>query len=139
MADLGLIALATAESDGGLGGSVHDCAVVAQALGNAQAVEPWLECGFLGARLLGGTPMAEPIISGEALAAFAFAEAGRRYALDAVNVRARKVGGGYVLSGEKQFVLSGAVADWFIVTANLGGATELFAVPRDCAGVDVKS
>ncbi len=138
MADLGLIALAATERDGGLGGSVHDCAVVAQALGKAQAVEPWLECGFLGARLLSGTPMVEPIISGEALAAFAFAEAGRRYALDAVQMRARQAGGGHLLSGEKQFVLNGAVADLFIVSANLDGATVLFAVPRDAAGVDVK-
>ena len=139
MADLGLIALAAAERDGGLGGSVHDCAVVAQALGKAQAVEPWLECGFVSTRLLSGTPMAEPIISGEAVAAFAFAEAGRRYALDPVRMRARKAGGGYLLSGEKQFVLNGAVADWFIVTANLDGTTALFAVPRDSAGVDFKS
>jgi alkylation response protein AidB-like acyl-CoA dehydrogenase len=139
MADLGLIALAAVEKDGGLGGSVHDCAVVAQALGKAQAVEPWLECGFLGARLLSGTPLIDRIISGDAVAAFAFAEAGRRYALDAVKMRARKDGEGYVLSGEKQFVLNGAIADLFIVSANLGGTTALFAIPRDSGGVDLKS
>jgi alkylation response protein AidB-like acyl-CoA dehydrogenase len=138
MADLGLIALAAAEKDGGLGGSMLDCAIVAQALGNSQAVEPWLECGFLAARLLSGTPMAEQVISGDIVAAFAFAEAGRRYALDAVTMRARKYGSGYMLAGEKQLVLNGAVADLFVVTANLDGATALFAVPRDAAGVDVK-
>ncbi len=138
MADLGLIALAAAEKDGGLGGSMHDCAIVAQALGKAQTVEPWLECGFLGARLLCGTPLIEAIISGETVAAFAFAEAGRRYALDAVQMRARQAASGYVLSGEKQFVLNGAAADLFVVTANLDGSTELFTLPRDAAGVDVK-
>lgn len=138
MADLGLIALAAAEKDGGLGGSMHDCAIVAQALGKAQAVEPWLECGFLGARLLSGTPLIEAIISGETVAAFAFAEAGRRYALDSVQMRARQAANGYVLSGEKQFVLNGAAADLFVVTANLDGSTELFTLPRDAAGVDVK-
>ncbi len=139
LAELGLIALAAAEKDGGLGGSMHDCAVVAQALGKAQTVEPWLECGFLGARLLGGTPLVEAIISGEMVAAFAFAEAGRRYVLDAAQMRARQAGGGYVLSGEKQFVLNGAAADLFIVTASLDGSTELFTVPRDAAGLDLKS
>lgn len=138
LADLGLIALAATEDDGGLGGSPLDCAVVAQALGKSQTVEPWLECGFLGARLLSGIPWAADVISGNTLAAFAFAEAGRRYALDAVKMRASKGRDGYILSGEKQFVLSGAVADLFIVTANLDGATVLFVVPRDAKGVDVK-
>ena len=139
LADLGLIALAAAEKDGGLGGSMLDCAIVAQALGKSQAVEPWLECGFLAARLLRGTALIEQIIGGETVAAFAFAEAGRRFALDAVTMRARKSGGGYVLAGEKQLVLNGGVADLFVVTANLDGKTVLFAVPRDAAGVDVKS
>ncbi len=140
MADLGLIALAAAEQDGGLGGSLLDCAVVAQALGKSQAVEPWLECGFLAARLLGGAPVIQHIISGEAIAAFAFAEAGRRFALDAVRMRAQPAGAaGYRLSGEKQFVLGGAVADYFIVTANLDGATALFCVPRDAKGVDIRA
>ncbi len=139
MAELGLIALAASESDGGLGGSSLDCAVVAQALGRGQAVEPWLECGFLPARLLAGTPMIESIVSGETLAAFAFAEAGRRFALDAVQVRARKTVDGYLLSGEKQFVLGGATADLFAVTAYLNGQTVVFTVPRDSKGVAVKA
>ncbi len=139
MAELGLIALAASESDGGLGGSSLDCAVVAQALGRGQAVEPWLECGFLPARLLAGTPMIESVISGETLTAFAFAEAGRRYAMDAVQVRARKTAGGYLVSGEKQFVLGGATADLFIVTAKLDGQTVAFAVPRDAKGVALKA
>jgi alkylation response protein AidB-like acyl-CoA dehydrogenase len=138
MAELGLIAIAGAEGDGGLGGSLIDCAIVAQALGKAQAVEPWLECGFLGSRLLGGTPQAAAVISGETLAAFAFAEPNRRFALDAVLMQARAVGGGFILSGEKHFVLSGAVADLFIVTAQLEGETTLFTVPRDAKGVDAK-
>ncbi len=138
MAVLGLIGIASSEADGGLGGSLIDCAVVAQALGKAQAVEPWLECGFLGARLLAGTPYAADVITGDALAAFAFAEPNRRFALDAVAVQARAADSGFILSGEKHFVLSGAVADIFIVTARLGDETKLFAVPRDGKGVDAK-
>jgi alkylation response protein AidB-like acyl-CoA dehydrogenase len=138
MVDLGLIALAASESDGGLGGSILDCAVVAQALGKSQAVEPWLECGFLAARLLADMPVIQQILSGDAVAAFAFAEAGRRFALDAVRVRAQAAGAGYRLSGDKQFVLGGAVADIFVVTANVNGATLIFSVPRDAKGVDVR-
>jgi alkylation response protein AidB-like acyl-CoA dehydrogenase len=138
MAELGLIAIAGREADGGLSGTLLDCAIVAQALGKAQAVEPWLECGFLGSRLLSGTPYAADVISGETLAAFAFAEPNRRFALDAVAVQARAARDGYVLSGEKHFVLSGAVADLFIVTARLGDETTLFVVPHDAKGVDAK-
>ncbi len=138
MAALGLIGIAGSEADGGLGGSLIDCAIVAQALGHAQAVEPWLECGFLGARLLAETAYAAEVITGDALAAFAFAEPNRRFALDAVAVQARAVDGGFILSGEKHFVLSGAVADIFIVTARLGDETTLFVVLRDANGVDAK-
>ena len=137
MAELGLIALAASEADGGIGGSATDCVVVAQALGKAQTVEPWLECGFLCARLLAGTPIVSGVINGETIAAFAFAESGRHFALDAVRMRARKVADGYVLSGEKQFVLHGAVADLFVVSAELAGATLLFVVPRDAKGVEI--
>jgi alkylation response protein AidB-like acyl-CoA dehydrogenase len=138
LAALGLIAIAGNEADGGLDGSLIDCAIVAQALGRAQAVEPWLECGFLPSRLLGGTSYAADVISGERVAAFAFAEPNRRFALDAMSMQARAAGEGFVLSGEKHFVLSGAVADLFIVTARFGDATTLFAVPREAKGVDAK-
>lgn len=138
LANLGLIALAAPEDDGGLGGSCLDCAIVAQTLGRSQAFEPWLECGYLGARLLAGTTYAPAVISGEMVAAFAFAEAGRRYAMDARHVQARKTSNGYVLSGEKQFVLGGAIADVFVVSVNLDETTVLFALRRDAPGVDIK-
>ncbi|WP_295528465.1 acyl-CoA dehydrogenase family protein [Novosphingobium sp. Chol11] len=138
MAEAGLIAMAAAEADGGLGASETDCALVAQALGQGLAMEPWLECGFLPARLLAGSPHLEGVIDGSVLAAVAFAETGRRYALDAKHVQAHAGAGGTVLRGEKTFVLSGGAAELFIVSANLDGATVLYAVPRDTAGLDIK-
>lgn len=134
LAELGLIGLAAGEADGGLGGSMLDNAVVAQALGHGLAIEPWLESGFLAAKLLGGTPYAEDVISGKSLAALAFAERGGRYTLDARTVTVK----GGKLSGEKTFVLSGGAADLFIVTANVDGETQLFVVPSDAAGVHVR-
>jgi alkylation response protein AidB-like acyl-CoA dehydrogenase len=139
LAALGLIGIAVAEADGGLGGSLIDCAVVAEALGHAQACEPWLECGFIPSRLLTGTDYAAAIAAGTQLAALAFAEAGGRYQLEPKAVQARKSGADYILSGEKYFVLGGGAADIFIVTANLAGETALFTVPRDAVGVDVKA
>ena len=127
MAELGLLAIAGSEAQGGLGGSDLDCAIVAQALGKGVAVEPWLECGFLPLRLLDDAP---GLIEGETIYGFAFAEAGGRYTLDARAVSVKASGSGHVLNGEKRFVLGGGIADKLIVTASLGGETHLFLVNR---------
>jgi alkylation response protein AidB-like acyl-CoA dehydrogenase len=137
LAELGLIAIAAKEADGGLGGSLSDCAVVAQALGKGVSVSPWLECGFLPARLLDGTGHATGVVEGGTLAALALAERRGRFQLAAQAVTAKRNGDICDLSGEKQFVLGGAIADIFIVTADLDGATELFIVERELA--DLKS
>lgn len=133
LAGLGLVALAATEADGGLGGSLADCAVVARALGQGLAVEPWLECAFLPARLLAGDTLLESVLSGDRLATLAWAEPGRRFGLEAVAT----VAGAGRLSGEKTFVSCGAAADLFLVTARHQGGTAVFAVPRDAAGVTV--
>lgn len=134
LAELGLIALAVSEAEGGLGGSLVDCAIVAQALGYGLAIEPWTECGFLPARLLGGNPDIGTIADGSSITSLAFAEAQGRYTLDAQAVQAKD----NRLSGEKILVLSAAIADRFIVTASVAGETALFAVDRSADGVDVR-
>lgn len=134
LALLGLIGVAAAEADGGIGGSLLDCAVVAQALGHGLAAEPWLECGFLPARLLAGSGHLDAVASGETIAAFAFAEPGRRYRMDATGVEAKDG----KLNGTKRFVPAGGAADLFIVSALHEGATRLFTVPRFASGVDAK-
>ncbi len=134
LAGLGLIALAASEADGGLDGTLLDCAVVAETFGQRQAIDPWLECGFLPARLLAGTADLAGVIDGSTIAAFAFAEPNRRFRLDAEAVRASHGR----LNGEKRLVLGGGVADLFIVTARDGDATRLFTVRRETPGVDVK-
>jgi alkylation response protein AidB-like acyl-CoA dehydrogenase len=67
--------------------------------------------------------------------AFAFAEAGTRYELDARAVTAKPSSDSHIVSGEKRFVLGGAAADRLIVTAKLGDETQLFVIDRthaDC-------
>lgn len=134
LAQIGMVALALPEADGGLGGSLVDCAVVAQAMGSGLAVEPWTECAFLPARLLAGTAHAAPIADGSALATLAFAEAQGRYTLDARAVTAKDGR----INGEKILVLSAAASDLLIVSANEGNETRLFVVDRDAEGVDIR-
>lgn len=133
LAELGLIGLGAAEDAGGLGGSLADCAAVAQALGEGLAVEPWLECGFLPARLLAGSPHLPGVIAGDRLAALAWAEPGRRFRTDP----AIETAGGR-LSGRKTFVAGGGAADLLLVSALHQGRTALFAVARDAAGLTLR-
>jgi alkylation response protein AidB-like acyl-CoA dehydrogenase len=135
LSELGLVALALPEADGGLSGSLLDCAIVAQAMGQGLAVEPWTECAFLPARLLAGTPHAAAIADGSMLATLAFAEPKSRYALDARAVSAKDGR----LDGEKSFVLSAAIADLLIVSANACGETRLFVVAKDAPGICVQA
>lgn len=134
LASLGLIALAVPEADGGLGGSLIDCAIVAQTMGHGLAVEPWTECAFLPARLLAGTAHAPAIGEGRLLATLAFAESQGRFTLEARQVTAKD----NRLNGEKIFVLSATTADLFIVSASDNGVTRLFLVDRHAAGVSVR-
>ncbi len=138
LADAGLIAVTASEADGGIDGSQTDCAVVAQSLGQALCFDPWLECGFLPAKLLAGTEYCAPVVAGELLCAFAFAEPGQRYVLNAEMTTAKTTDGPAFLTGEKNFVLYGAIASHFIVTAKLDGKTELFLLERGAQGVSVK-
>lgn len=127
LAELGLLALPAAEDAGGLGGDRVTLAVVAEALGRGVAPDPWLEAACLPLMLAGAAEPAPAILRGERRAALAFAEPGRRFRLDPVDT---KVEGGR-LTGAKTFVLAGAAAEIFLVTACEGDGAGLWAVARD--------
>ena len=138
LAGLGLLALAADEAQGGLSGSLTDLAVIAEALGTGNAVDPWLENGVLIARVLSHAAAgdkAEPLLEGSKIGAFAFAEHQQRYNLTPSSTVAKETGDGYILSGKKTFVLGGAIADALLVTADYGGSTAIFLLDADAAGV----
>ena len=135
---LGLIALAVEQTAGGLGGSPVDLTVVANAIGHCVAPDPWLENGVLPACLLARGGRADDlatVLSGERLVAFAFAEREQRFNLTPSAVTARRSGPHFRLHGEKTFVLGGAQADQFIVTAACDGEMACFLVPGNREGV----
>ena len=139
LAELGLLALAVGEEAGGMGGGPIDLALVAESLGKGNAPDPWLENGVLPARLLaaaGRLALLDEVIAGQSFVACALAERGQRYSLVAKGMSARPQGDGFVLSGEKTFVLGGAMADWLVVSAECGGQTALFLVRGDAAGLE---
>jgi alkylation response protein AidB-like acyl-CoA dehydrogenase len=143
LAEIGLIALAAGEAAGGMGGSPVDLALVAEAIGKANAPDPLLEHGICPALLLerGGAPaeVIEGVLSGTAIATFAWAERSQRYNLMPKGMKAESGFVGVSLTGEKTFVMGASLADLFIVTAELDGATQVFVVPRDAPGVEVRA
>ncbi len=131
VADLGLLALAAPEAMGGMGGTMVDLALVAEALGKGVAIDPWLENGVLPIRLAATADdraLVEDLLAGSRFAAVAFAEPGRRYETDAVGTRAE----GDQIVGAKTFVLGAPIADTLLVTI---AGYQLAKVAADAAGV----
>ncbi len=142
LAELGLIALAAPEAAGGMAGSVVDLALVAEAIGKANAPDPWLEQGVLPTLLLasgGAEDRLEPVLSGEHIISLAWAERARRYNLEPAGTKAEAKGDGFALSGEKTMAMGALLADQFIVTALHDGETACFLVPKDAEGLEVRA
>jgi pimeloyl-CoA dehydrogenase small subunit len=148
-ADLGLLAAPFAEEHGGLGQGLTETMIVAEALGRALAVEPYVATVVLagGALRHSGnaallSELVPAIASGEFTLALGHQERQSRYDLADTATTARADGkGGYTLEGEKMVVLAGDSADKVIVSARAsGGRTDrggigLFLVDAKANGI----
>ncbi|APZ97660.1 hypothetical protein BWQ93_03530 [Sphingopyxis sp. QXT-31] len=131
IADLGLLALAAPEAMGGIGGTMVDVALVAEALGKGIAIDPWLENGVLPIRLAaaaGDTALVADLATGAQFAAVAFAEPARRYETEAVGTKTE----GDHVAGAKTFVLGAPLADTLLVTV---AGNKLAKIANGAAGV----
>src|SRR5258707_11836833 len=147
-ADIGLLGLPFAESDGGFGGSSVEMMIVMESFGRGLVLEPYLATVVLGGGLVSASGSAAQkqailpqLAAGKLTLAFAHGERQSRYALADVETRAERDGGGYVLSGVKGVVLHGDSADRLIVSARTGGSSRdkkgisLFLVEAKAKGV----
>jgi pimeloyl-CoA dehydrogenase small subunit len=147
-AEMGLLALPFAESDGGLGGTAIETMLVAEAFGRALVLEPYLATVVLGGGFLrlGGSPaqrdaLIPSISDGSLLLAFAQAESQSRYGSHDISSTARRNGDGWLINGHKRHVLHGDCADKLIVVARTSGertdksGLSLFLVDSKAAGV----
>jgi alkylation response protein AidB-like acyl-CoA dehydrogenase len=75
-----------------------------------------------------------PLATGEQRGTLALWDAGAGWAPDDVTLEPERADGGYVLNGEKLFVLDAATADFFIVGAT---GDRRFIVDRDAAGLSI--
>ncbi len=135
--ELGILGAPFAEEQGGLGGGPVDNMIVMEQLGEAIAIEPYLQTVVIGGGALkaAGGALADAlipqIIGGEAVIAFAYAEPQGRYELHNLRTSARREGEGWVLNGHKAVVYAAPWATHLLVTARTGGAQ------RETSGVSL--
>jgi alkylation response protein AidB-like acyl-CoA dehydrogenase len=151
-AELGLLSLPFPEEFGGLGGNAVDIMLVMEQIGRGLLLEPFLSsvvmCGGLIRDAASDSLKANllpRIGAGELKLALACYEAAGRYDLSRVACTAARSGGGWRLSGQKVVVLDAPSADYFLVSARVGGGAEnvqgvsLFLIERGTAGLSLQS
>lgn len=146
MAELGITGILIPEEDGGLGMGHAEAGIVLEEIGRNLTPSPFLTTGVIAARALsyGSTDLRERympgIVSGKLVYANAIDE-GAKHNPAHIAMRAEKSGNGFMLSGQKSFVVHGNSADMLIVAARTSGADDdddgltLFAVPKDAKGM----
>ncbi len=145
--ELGILGAPFDEAHGGLGGGPIETLVVMEELGAGQVVEPFLGTVVLAGGALrhtGGALADElipPIIAGEAVWAFAYAEPKGRYDLADLQTTARRDGEGWRLDGRKAVVVGAPWATHLLVTARTAGGrrdregVSLFVIEANASGV----
>ncbi|MFM0505502.1 acyl-CoA dehydrogenase family protein [Paraburkholderia caffeinilytica] len=142
-AENGWLAAALPEAYGGLGGTVIDTVLIAQAFGRGLVTEPYMGCAVLGAQAIAaaGTPeqcerLLPTLADGTRRIALAYGEAHSRGLPESLQMRAEHVGDNYRLSGRKTLVAGGAAADAFVVSAvTPDGGVTLFLVDAGTPGL----
>jgi alkylation response protein AidB-like acyl-CoA dehydrogenase len=132
--DLGILGAALPEEVGGIGGGPTEIMVIAEALGHALVVEPYVDTVVVAGGLLqrAHSPVAdallEKIAAGEAIVALAAAEAQSGDRWQDVATTARADGEGWVIDGAKIMVLSAPLATHLLVTAATPAGLSLFLI-----------
>lgn len=148
-AQFGWLALPFPAEVDGLGAGTVELALLGQAFGAALVVEPYLPTVVLSGLLIAELGSAAqksqwlgPIMGGQLQISLAHEEAAGRHGPAPIGTEARHRTGGWLIRGNKSMVLGGAGAHHFLVSAMLvdeGNTTALFCVPRDTAGLSVRS
>ena len=148
LAGLGLFGMRYPEDVGGSGMrltefclALEEIARGSMSLAGCAAMQSLMGTKFL--HMLGNADILErlfkPALRGEKIGAICMTEPDAGSDLDGIATRARKVEGGYVISGRKSWVTSAPVADFFTVFARAGeeGKLTIFLVERSFAGVQL--
>lgn len=148
--ELGILGAAFDEAQGGSGGGPVEHMVIQQALGEALALEPYLESVVMAGGLLrrapgplAATTLAQ-VLAGQDTVAVGWLEAGARFDLAHVATTARAVDGGWRLDGHKVAVVGAPWGSKLLLTARTAGLVgdekgiSLFLIDRHTAGVQLR-
>jgi alkylation response protein AidB-like acyl-CoA dehydrogenase len=148
---LGWQGLAIPEEYGGSGFGFDDLCVIFGEMGRALLPSPFFATVALAATALleGGDDDAKKaylpgLASGETIATLALSEGHGGWGEDAIALRASTdaastaPGGGWLLSGDKRFVVDGHVAGLILVAGRSADGVSLFAVERGAAGLSAE-
>ncbi|WCM27892.1 acyl-CoA dehydrogenase [Sphingomonas sp. QA11] len=146
-AEMGFTGILIGEDAGGLGLGHVDAGIVLEEIGRNLSPSPFLATAVAAVEALKGSAQANRwypgILAGETVAALAIDESAKHR--DSVALKAERSGNGFRLSGRKQFVTHGHVADLIIVAARTAGSTDdangitLFAVEKGAAGLTAEA
>ncbi|MEV0711313.1 acyl-CoA dehydrogenase family protein [Nocardia aurea] len=153
--ELGILGATLPERVDGMGGGPVELMVIAEELGRALVVEPFVDTVVVGAGLLdrSGGERAEDvlraIVAGDARTAFAVLEPTSGQTLHDLSTTARRDGDSWVIDGAKVVVTSAPLATHLIIAARTGGqrrdhdGISLFLTEFDAAnppaGIEVHS
>jgi len=150
MGELGWIGILFPEAVGGAEMGYGELGVILAECGRVLAPEPFVSTVLLGgnAILLGGNePLQKELLpdvcSGDRILSLAIQEQGR-FAPYSVETSATRDGDGFRISGSKQFVLDGHVANQIVTVARTAGAPgerdglSLFVVDGDASGLAIQ-
>jgi butyryl-CoA dehydrogenase len=145
---LGLFGMRYPEEDGGSGLALTEFCLALEeiargsmSLAGCAAMQSLMATKFL--QMLGNddikTRLFRPALRAEKIGAICMTEPNAGSDLDGLSTSARKVDGGYVLNGQKTWVTSAPVADFFTVFAKAGEEKKLtiFLVERDFKGLAI--
>ncbi|AGB22440.1 acyl-CoA dehydrogenase [Mycobacterium sp. JS623] len=140
--ELGILGAALPEDIGGIGGGPVEVMVIAEALGHALVIEPYVDtvvvCGGLlqRARHPAAAALLEKVVAGTAIVALVAAEPGSGEHWQDVTTVAERAGDAWVLRGSKIVAMSAPLATHLLVTARTPGGLSLFLVDADWSSIE---
>lgn len=144
VAQLGWTSMFVPEAHGGgsiSGRPVADAVIVAEEMGRMVAPGPFLPVSVVADALAQGGAHGEilaGLLSGEVIAAWAFAEFDGNWDGSKIATTVSRDGSDYVLNGEKRFVEAVAVADYLLVTATANEGLTQIIVRADAPGLTIR-
>jgi alkylation response protein AidB-like acyl-CoA dehydrogenase len=139
--ELGILGAALPESVGGIGGGPVEVMLIAEALGHALVIEPYVDTAVVAAGLLlradntAANAVLEEIASGTAVVAIAAAEAQSGDRWKDVQTTATRQGDDWVLNGSKIMVVNAPLTTHLLITARTDSGISLFLADATAPGL----